>query len=135
MLTIDDRLDIMTTLALHGHVVDANELGRLDELFTPDAVYDMTAAGMPAFDGVEAIRTAASRMFASGQAPAAHHVTDVVITGSDDQTATVVSKGLMIMADGGVLGVRHDDVLRRHQGGWRISRRVITPVRTGATDA
>jgi hypothetical protein len=33
----------------------------------------------------------------------------------------------MLMADGTLASVTHLDTLRRHDGGWRISRRVITP--------
>jgi hypothetical protein len=44
--------------------------------------------------------------------------------------ATVLSKGLMIMADGTIGSVTHADTLRRQPDGWRISRRVIRPQRT-----
>jgi hypothetical protein len=36
----------------------------------------------------------------------------------------------MLMADGTLASVTHFDTLRRHDGGWRISRRVISPQRT-----
>ena len=36
----------------------------------------------------------------------------------------------MLMADGTLASATHRDTLRRHDGGWRISRRVITPQRT-----
>jgi hypothetical protein len=38
-----------------------------------------------------------------------------------------LSKGLMLRADGTLASVTHLDALRRHDGGWRISRRVISP--------
>jgi hypothetical protein len=57
-------------------------------------------------------------------------VTNVVITGEGDGPVTALSKGLMIMADGTFASVTHRDTLRRHDGAWRISRRVISPQRT-----
>ncbi len=62
--------------------------------------------------------------------PVAHHVTNVVITSVEDDLVTVESKGLMLLGNGTVGSVRHVDTLRRHNGGWRISRRVILAQRT-----
>lgn len=45
MLTADDKWAIGETLALHGHLFDEGELDRLDELFTDDVVYDVSALG------------------------------------------------------------------------------------------
>ena len=127
MLTTEDRLDIAEALALHAHVVDADQLDRIDELFTTDAVYDMTAPGMGIFEGIETIRAAAAQMSASGHAPIAHFLTNIIVTSTREDEATALSKCLMIMATGTTQGVTYDDTLRRDQGRWRISRRVITP--------
>jgi hypothetical protein len=54
-------------------------------------------------------------------------VTNVVISGGGDGTVTALSKGLVLLADGTLASVTHLDTLRRHDGGWRISRRVISP--------
>ncbi|AMM19234.1 hypothetical protein AX769_02665 [Frondihabitans sp. PAMC 28766] len=132
MFSTDDRLDITEILALHAHLFDENQLDRLDELFTPDAVYDMRASGIGVFEGIDTIRVAAGRMSESGHAPLAHFVTNILITGVDDDNASAQSKGLMIMADGSLHAVTHADTLRRQDGHWRLSRRVITPVRTPA---
>jgi len=127
MLTTQDRLDIAETLALHAHLVDADKLDRIDELFTPDAVYDMTAPGLGIFQGIDTIRAAAAQMSASGHAPIAHFLTNIVLTSTREDEVTALSKCLMIMASGATQGVTYDDTLRRDQGHWRISRRVITP--------
>jgi ketosteroid isomerase-like protein len=127
-LDAEDRWEIGETLSLHGHIFDGGHLDRLGEIFTPDVVYDMSAAGIGTFEGIEAIRSAALRLGAGN--PIAHHVTNVVITGDEDGLVTVRSKGLMLMADGTLESVTHLDTLRRHDGGWRISHRVISPQRT-----
>jgi hypothetical protein len=130
MLIIQDRVEINETLALHAYISDSNQLDRLGELFTSDAIYDMTLSGLGLFEGIDAIRDAAAQMAASGHAPLAHFVTNVIATSSGDSDATAQSKGLMIMHDGSVHAVTHQDALRRENGTWHISRRVITPTRT-----
>ncbi|HEY0237656.1 MAG TPA: nuclear transport factor 2 family protein [Friedmanniella sp.] len=132
MITTADRFEIYELLALHAHVFDANELDRVDELFTPDATYDMRSSGLGLFTGVDQLRAAAGQMFASGHAPRAHHLTNVVVTHADDDTATVRSKALMIMSDGGFHSVTYDDTVRRLDGRWRVSSRVITPAGASA---
>ena len=127
-LDAEDRWAIGETLSLHGHIFDAGHLDRLGEIFTPDVVYDMSAVGVGTFEGIEAIRSAALRL--GGGNPVAHYVKNVVITSEEDGPVTARSKGLMIMADGTFASVTHLDTLRRHNGGWRIGRRVISPQRT-----
>jgi hypothetical protein len=126
-LQAEDRQAIGEALSLHGHLFDGGQLDRLGEIFTPDVVYDMSAVGVGTFEGIEAIRSAALQLGAGN--PVAHHVTNVVITGDGD-SVTALSKGLVLLADGTVASVSHLDTLRRQDGGWRISRRVISPQRT-----
>jgi len=132
MLTTDDRQQISETLARHAFVVDENRLDQLDEVFTPDATYDMTSSGMGAFQGLDALREAAGRLFASGHAPRSHFVTNILVTETGEATAAVRSKGLMIMADGGVHGVVYDDTVALHDGRWLIASRVVLPLRATA---
>ena len=128
MVKPQDQCAITETLSMHGHIFDAGQLDRLDEIFTPEVVYDMSAVGIGAFDGIEVVRSAAASMGDRG--PIAHHVTNVVISSDVDDVVTAQSKGLMLMADGTLESVNHLDTLRRHDGQWRISRRIISPVRT-----
>jgi hypothetical protein len=122
-LSDEDRRAIDRTLALHGHIFDRGELGRLEEIFTPEVVYDLSDVGVGTFEGLEAIRSGALKLGAGN--PIAHHVTNIVITGREDDAVTAQSKGFMIMADGSAASVTHLDTLRRQDGSWRISRRVI----------
>jgi hypothetical protein len=127
-LSVEDRQAIGEILALHGHIFDGGHLDRIEEIFTPDVVYDLSDPGVGTFEGIDAIRNGALRLGAGN--PLAHHLTNVVITGVDHDVATAQSKGLMIMADGTFGSVTHLDTLRRLDGGWRISRRVIVAQRT-----
>lgn len=134
MLSTDNRLQISETLARLAFVVDENALDQLGEVFTPDATYDMSSSGMGAFKGLEAIRTAAGQLFASGHAPLSHFATNIVITETGESTASVRSKGLMIMSDGSVHGVVYDDTVALHEGRWLIASRVILPLRAASGD-
>lgn len=124
-LTTEDRREITETLSLLGHLADSGRADRLEEVFTPDAVYDLTAAGLGAFSGIDAIRQASERIGAHG--PVAHHLTNVVVGGEEDGVVSVLSKGLLLMADGRVESIVVADDVRRHGGGWRIARHVVTP--------
>jgi hypothetical protein len=130
-LTAEDRQAISEILSLHGHIFDGGHLDRLGEIFTPEVVYDLTDAGVGTFEGIEAIRSGALKLGARN--PVAHHVTNVVITSEEGDLVTARSKGLMIMADGAFASVTHLDTLRRHNGGWRISRRVVLAQSTPLT--
>ena len=133
MLTTVDRQQISETLARQAFVVDENQLDQLGEVFTPDTTYDMTSSGMGSFQGIEALRAAAGQLFASGHAPLSHFVTNIVITETGESTASVRSKGLMIMHDGAVHAVVYNDTVALHEGRWLIASRVISPIRAAAT--
>jgi hypothetical protein len=125
---LNDRWAIAEIVSLHGHIFDAGQLDRLEEIFTPEIVYDMSAVGIGVFAGIDVVRNAAARM--GDQGPIAHHVTNVVISSEANDLVTARSKGLMVFADGRLESVNHLDTLHRHHGDWRISRRIISPVRT-----
>jgi hypothetical protein len=122
-LNADDRNAITELISLHGHLFDEGELDRLDELFTSDVVYDVRDFGLEPLHGIDAIRAAA---VALGEAsPLAHHVTNVVITGVDADTAEARSKGLGVLDGGGVGSVTYIDTVHRGAQGWRVSHRTV----------
>lgn len=127
MLNPQDHIEIHELLALHAFLFDENHLDRVGELFTADAVYDLSATGLGTFEGIDAIRVAAARLLASGHAPLAHFVTNIIVTPVGDDEVSVLSKGIMIMADGSTSGATHRDIVRRDGGQWHLSRRVVTP--------
>ena len=127
-LSTADRLAFDELLNLHGHLMDDGAFDRLDELFTSDVVYDVTAFGAGRLEGIEAIRAASLAL--GERNPLAHHVTNVVIDRRWSRRAKVRSKGFGVRADGTIGSVVHDDVVRRVADGWRIGSRTIRPRRT-----
>ncbi|WP_314175888.1 nuclear transport factor 2 family protein [Streptomyces winkii] len=133
-LALEDRIAVTELISSHGHLVDDGSLDRLHELFTSDVVYDLTDFGQGRLTGVAAVREAALALGSAN--PVAHHVTNVVVTGSSDGRAEVRSKGLGIKADGSCGSVSYDDTVVRTPDGWRISRRKVSSRRVplnGAT--
>jgi ketosteroid isomerase-like protein len=123
-LTEQDRIDINDLIKLHGHLTDAGKLDQAGELFTADVTYDLDGFGLGSFHGTAALREAA---LALGDAnPVGHHVTNIVITGIDDRSARVQSKGIGIKADGTAGSVVYDDIVTRQPDGWKISHRKVT---------
>lgn len=124
-LTVEDRLAIQDLMALHGHLMDSGDLDRLNELFAADVVYDVSAFGLGELRGIEAIKQAALTL--GDDNPLGHHVTNVVITAVDENSARVMSKGIGIRPDGSGGTVVYSDIVRLETGGWRIVHRTVIP--------
>ncbi|MFD3619574.1 nuclear transport factor 2 family protein [Streptomyces sp. NPDC058676] len=122
-LALEDRLAVTELIALHGHLMDAGELDRSAELFTPDVVYDLSDFGQGQLTGIAAFTQAALALGAAN--PVAHHVTNVVIEEAAEDRARVRSKGLAVMADGSCGSVTYEDTVVRVAEGWRICRRRV----------
>ncbi|WP_330254586.1 nuclear transport factor 2 family protein [Nocardia sp. NBC_00565] len=121
-LSVQDRIEIGDLIALHGHLMDAGELDRMDELFTAGITYDLNDFGRGELRGILALREAAVAL--GGGNPVGHHITNVVITETDG-AVRVRSKGIGIHADGTSRSVEYDDLLVREAAGWRISYRKV----------
>jgi hypothetical protein len=123
----EDRTAIVELISLHGHVFDDGDLDRLDVLFTPSVVYDVSALGGGALHGIDAIRTAALAL-GDGN-PLGHHVTNIVVTEREDGTVGVRSKGIGVHADGTASTVAYEDTVVATEAGWRIDHRRVVPRR------
>ncbi|ONH31629.1 nuclear transport factor 2 family protein [Pseudofrankia asymbiotica] len=123
-LTAEDRTAIADVIHQYGHLIDAGELDRLGELFTPDVTYDLADLGHGTLTGVDAIRSAALAVGDSN--PVGHHITNLVLTPQADGQVHARSKGIGIMADGSCGSVVHDDTIVHDGSTWRIHHRKIT---------
>jgi 3-phenylpropionate/cinnamic acid dioxygenase small subunit len=120
-----DRIRIHELISWHGHLMDEGEFDRLDELFTEDVVYDVSAFGSGRLDGWQAVADAARALGAAN--PLGHHVTNIVVLSIDGDQARVRSKGLAVMSDGSAGSVVYEDQVRRTGSGWRIAERRVLP--------
>jgi hypothetical protein len=124
-LSADDRLAIHELIGLHGHLFDDGEFTRLDELFTPDVVYDLRDYGGTELRGIDAVVEASRAL--GDRNPIGHHVTNILITEHVGDLVRVISKGIGVRADGSCGSVVYHDEVRKQKNGWRITRRRISP--------
>ena len=118
-----DRTVITELISLHGHLVDEGELGRLNEVFTDDVVYDVTDLGGGAIEGLAALREAALAMGENN--PVGHHVTNIILSPLADDRVHARSKGIGVTADGRCGSVTYEDTVFRGDRGWRIGHRKV----------
>jgi hypothetical protein len=130
-LTAEDRTAITDVLNRHGHLTDGGELDRMHELFTADVVYDVTDLGGGVLTGLAMLRDAAVALGAGN--PVAHHVTNIVLTGTADDRVHALSKGIGINGDGTIGSVTYEDTVVRGDHGWRISHRTVRARRVPLT--
>jgi 3-phenylpropionate/cinnamic acid dioxygenase small subunit len=120
-----DIVAIQQLMALYGHVVDERAWERTVELFTADAIYDVSDVGLGVHHGIDAIRT----LWTSDEArhPLAHHVNTVHVEEGSDGVVRVRSKVAAVGNSGRVWSFSYCDVVRRGADGhWRMAERVIT---------
>jgi hypothetical protein len=118
-LTVEDSFAIQQLINLYGHLIDGREFSRLGEIFTEDAVFDLSGFDGTVYESLEAIT---QMMHDSEQHPLAHHATNIVILAEEDPVR-VLSKGIGVGNGGRVGSVTYDDELRKTPGGWRIRLR------------
>ena len=118
-LSLEDRLDIQQLLNLYGHLIDERQFSRLTEIFTDDAVFDLSGFDGSRFEGLPAI---VQMMLDSEQHPLAHHASNIVLE-ADGEFVRALSKGLGVGNGGRVGSVTYHDRLVRTAHGWRILER------------
>ena len=121
-LIASDRQAITDLINMHGHLTDRGAFDRMDELFTPDAEFDLSDFGLGVRAGLAAMNDAIQ---AVEEHPVAHHVTNIVLSEGDDGTVHAISKGIGVGVNGQCGSVVYEDVLRAGPAGWRIARRTI----------
>jgi hypothetical protein len=121
--TVEDRLAIHELIALYGHIIDERELARTPELFTGDAVYDVSRSGGELTIGAEAIERAWST---TDRHPLAHHATNVVVTPRSPDLADYVFKGMGVGFRKRVGSLVYRGHCIRTPQGWRFAEMVVT---------
>ena len=128
MLEAGDIVHITQLLNHYGHIVDALEWDRFDELFLPDAMLDYRAVGASVvFEGIEAIKG----YFRDANHPSAHHVVNVYVYEHDGEVH-VKSKFFVPFTRASHhpprwYGGDYDDIVESTPAGWRFRHRTCTP--------
>ena len=127
---VDTAVIVQVTQLLnqYGHIVDALEWDRFDELFLPDATLDYRPVGASdLFAGVEAIK----EYFRHANHPSAHHVVNIFVYERDGEIR-VKSKFFVPFTRASHHPVRwyggdYDDIVANTPDGWRFRHRTCTP--------
>ena len=118
--------EVRNTIAAYAQALDSGRTEDIVDTFTPDGVSDIQGVGT--FTGHAELRAGYAGM--APTAPQLHLVGNVRVTSATPDEATAVSNVLFVRrGESGwtthVIG-RYEDVLRRHDGRWRFSRRITT---------
>ena len=117
-----DRLELHELPGRYGDAIDDRDWDRLDEIFTADAVFDMTDLGARRCEGLAAIK---EFMDVEAEHPRTHTMTNIYV----DETPSGVQLRFRIVAllGGGLVGTAsyYDDVVKTPDG-WRVTNRVVT---------
>ena len=117
-----DRLELHELPGRYGDAIDDRAWDRLDDIFTADAVFDLTDLGAPRCEGLPAIK---QFMDQEAQHPRTHLMTNIYV----DETPTGAQLRFRIIAllgEGKVGSASYYDDVIKTPDGWRVTNRVIT---------
>ncbi|MBB4614933.1 nuclear transport factor 2 family protein [Novosphingobium taihuense] len=123
---VEDRIAIQDLMITYAHAVDT--IGNIDgilEVFTEDAVFDLSGIGLAALEGHDGIRAFFTNVFAN-MAHHAHYLTNFAVTAYDGDTASMRAYviGMGQGKDGSTVTVngRYYFDVRRTEAGWKATR-------------
>ena len=121
-MDLADRVELHELPGRYGDAIDDRDWERLDQIFTPDGVFDLTDLGVPLLEGLLAIKRF---MDEDAQHPKTHMMTNIYV----DETADGIKLFFRIVAmqSKGLMGTAsyYDDVVKTDDG-WRVKHRVVT---------
>jgi len=119
---VSDRIELHELPGRYGDAIDDRDWAGLSQIFTEDAVFDLTDLGEPRLNGLAEIRR---YMDEDARHPRAHLMTNIYV----DETADGARLSFRIVAllPERVVGTAsyYDDVVKT-PAGWRVRNRVIT---------
>jgi len=128
---VADKQEILEVLYRYSIVIDADELERLDSVFTPDAVWELKYGEGARVDGVDAIRDILTGFHEKLDATQ-HLVANAVIDVSGDEARSRSDVRVMLFSAAQPPGERryeagavYTDNFQRTTAGWRMSKRCI----------
>lgn len=121
-LTVADRLELHELPGRYGDAIDDRDWNRLDQIFTDDAVFDLTDLDVPLLEGLAAIKRF---MDIEAKHPKTHLMTNIYVDEADDGVHLFFR--IVAMRSGGLTGTAsyYDRVVPTPDG-WRVKHRVVT---------
>lgn len=126
-MDVSDRIDLHELPGRYGDAIDDRDWARLGQIFTDDAVFDLTDLGGPRLHGLEEITRF---MDEDAQHPRTHLMTNIYA----DETpagARLCFRIVALLPDRVVGTASYFDDVVKTADGWRVRNRVITRRRPG----
>ena len=121
-MDVTDRIDLHELPGRYGDAIDDRDWERLHQIFTDDAVFDLTDLGGPVLEGLTEIKR---YMDEDAQHPRTHLMTNIYVDEAPGGARLYFR--IVALLPERVVGTAsyYDDVVKT-DAGWRVSNRVIT---------
>ncbi len=128
-MDLADRLELHELPGRYGDAIDDRAWDRLDDIFTADAVFDLTDLGARRCEGLADIK---QFMDQEAEHPRTHLMTNIYV--DETSTGTHLRFRIVALLGGGKVGTAsyYDDVVKTPVG-WRVTNRVVTLRRRPST--
>ena len=132
-MTIDtaDRLELHELPGRYGDAIDDRNWDRLRQVFTADAIFDLTGVGSRRLDGIEDI---VHFMNVEAQHPKTHMMTNIYVEDLGE-TVTMNFRIVALLGKGFVGTASYYDEVVKTSEGWRVKHRECMLHRRDKRDA
>ena len=130
-INIADRLELHELPGRYGDAIDDRNWDRLREIFTDDAVFDLTCVGARRLEGIDDI---VHFMNVEASHPKTHMMTNIYVDEQDENV--IMNFRIVALLGKGLVGTAsyYDRVVKTDQG-WRVQHRECMIHRRDKRDA
>ena len=130
-INIADRLELHELPSRYGDAIDDRNWDRLREIFTDDAVFDLTGVGARRLEGIDDI---VHFMNVEASHPKTHMMTNIYVDEQDENV--IMNFRIVALLGKGLVGTAsyYDRVVKTDQG-WRVQHRECMIHRRDKRDA
>ena len=130
-INIADRLDLHELPGRYGDAIDDRNWDRLREIFTDDAVFDLTGVGARRLEGIDDI---VHFMNVEASHPKTHMMTNIYVDEQDENV--IMNFRIVALLGKGLVGTAsyYDRVVKTDEG-WRVQHRECMIHRRDKRDA
>ncbi len=121
-MDVEDRLELHELPGRYGDAIDDRDWDRLSQIFTDDAVFDLTDLGAPRLEGLERIK---AFMDTEAEHPRTHTMTNIYVDESEEGVKLYFRIVALLPGGRAGTGSYYDDVVKTDDG-WRVKHRVVT---------
>ena len=130
-INIADRLELHELPGRYGDAIDDRNWDRLREIFTDDAVFDLTGVGARRLEGIDDI---VHFMNVEASHPKTHMMTNIYVDEQDENV--IMNFRIVALLGKGLVGTAsyYDRVVKTDEG-WRVQHRECMHHRRDKRDA